>query len=178
MSWSISEILKPFKKNSQSCTISFKNSRQSREFLNLIIYSFSFLKQRHPELYCTLVMFSICASSLSDSPVFPVWSRSELNDWHKFRISSKQCDTCQSSESRYYFFNCDTLFLIQPAISRSLVSAKVGGKENKGKRPPDCRLFLIMHPGHFSTETWRNMTKQAHGSPGMAVLTSIWWQKE
>ena len=125
-------------------------------------------------------MFSICASSLSDSPVFPVWSRSELNDWHKFRISSRQCDTCQSSDQsikRYYFFQWDTLFLIQPAISRSLVSAKVGGKENKGKRPPDCRLFLIMHPGHLSTETWRNVTKQAHGSVNLyvvAVLQSLY----
>ena len=86
------------------------------------------------------MVFSICASSLSDNPVFPVWSRSKLNDWHKFRISSRQCDTCQSSGSIISL----SMWHAISAISRSLVSAKVGGKENKGKRPPDCRLFLSL----------------------------------
>ena len=55
MSWSISKILKPFKKLAvvyYRC----KNWRRSREFLNLIIHSCSFFKQYlsflHPWVFC------------------------------------------------------------------------------------------------------------------------------
>ena len=54
MSWSISEILKPFK-NSQECIIKFKNSRLHLQFSNLIIHSCLFPKQYIKLLLTTIL---------------------------------------------------------------------------------------------------------------------------
>ena len=62
MSWSVSEILKPFKKWAGVSIIKCKNSQLRLEFLNLIIHSCSLFKQycKSIALYCSfMILYSV-----------------------------------------------------------------------------------------------------------------------
>ena len=68
MIWSISEILKPFKK-SQECIIKFKNSRLRLQFYNLIIYSCLFFKQ-YVKLLLTTILKNTSQKRLLNTPMY------------------------------------------------------------------------------------------------------------
>ena len=68
MSWSISEILKPFK-NLQECIIKSKNSRLRLQFSNLIIHSCLFPKQ-YVKLLLTTILKKAGQMRLLNTPMY------------------------------------------------------------------------------------------------------------
>ena len=68
MSWSISEILKPFK-NLQECIIKFKNSQLRLQFSNLIIHSCLFPKQ-YVKLLLTTILKKAGQMRLLNTPMY------------------------------------------------------------------------------------------------------------
>ena len=81
------------------CRIELLVSAKRRKVWEMIFPISEFSRRSNAKR--TLVIFSICTSSLSVKSLFPFLSKSELKDWHKFRISSRQCDTCWSKFRRY-----------------------------------------------------------------------------
>ena len=77
MSWSVSEILKPLKKNSQSCVIRFKNCWLRLKFLNLILHFCLFFTWLFPQLFTGAVLsqrylrqMQVCKLFSSISPLY------------------------------------------------------------------------------------------------------------